>query len=728
VAAEDTPATHGDPKRTFHFVSGLELVTDPTWDDAGGSLDPSLRLAVALIEKQDRIQLLERTGIDTAAATDDQSSEKQQYLTVHIELNSSPTADTKEYLESRGLLVPSAYYDEAAHNDQLRCLTARLILPPGIVSGDAIAVREELLRLGTNKDREGLIKRISLGSMIQPCFRGASFDDIDMPAQRKVNGTTVDGSGIVVGIVDDGCAFAHLDFLKPGTTQSRVVYLWDQTPGAKPAGKGWTLPPGFNYGAEISNDPAGTMAIDAAIAARVLPNGGVDEDAVYSDLGYKMDDQLASHGTHVMGIAAGNGQSAIGFEGIAPKADIIFVQLPSTAIETGMSALTPKIQDAVLYIFNRAATLGKPAVVNISYGGYAGPHDGTSQIETAIDNWLAMTPGRAVVVSAGNGFEADCHAHDEVNPGANSKLLHWIVHPFDPTLNFMQIWYNGNATLKLWLTTPGGQKLGPVQLGDHLDIALIGGGPVVGWIDHQTEAGNGDKHIDINLRPTYDDPLFPPGSLPPSGAKVAPAPSGIWTVQLENSGNHRANVHAWIERDDAGHPGGARRRQSQFVSADADPKFTLDGLATGHLTIAVGAYNTRTHEVCRYSACGPTRPSGTHGHRQKPEVCAPGEEDAAGRGILSASSRKARATRMNGTSASAPHVAGLVALLMQYNASTGGAPLPTNKIRTRLKGAATRASLRPNRHNDVDRTRIVKQRTVFNDVIGDGKIDVKNTL
>src|SRR5258708_39026722 len=106
--------------------------------------------------------------------------------------------------------------------------------------------------------------------MIQPCFHGASFDDIDMPAQRKVNGITVDGSGIVVGIVDDGCAFAHLDFLRPGTTQSRVVYLWDQTPGAKPAVKGWTLPPGFNYGTEIANDPAGTMAIDAAIAARVL--------------------------------------------------------------------------------------------------------------------------------------------------------------------------------------------------------------------------------------------------------------------------------------------------------------------------------------------------------------------------------------------------------------------------------------------------------------------------
>src|SRR5262249_52695142 len=147
---------------------------------------------------------------------------------------------------------------------------------------------------------------------------------------------------------------------------------------------------------------------------------------------------------------------------------------------------------------------GKQAVINISYGGYSGPHDGTSPIETAIDEWLT-TPGRAVAVSAGNGFEADCHAHVEINQNTTPQPLHWILRPFDPTLNFVQIWYNGNATLKLWITTPAGQKLGPVQLGDHKDIVLTGGGPVVGWIDHQSEPKNGDKHIDITLRPTYDD-------------------------------------------------------------------------------------------------------------------------------------------------------------------------------------------------------------------------------
>lgn len=315
-----------------------------------------------------------------------------------------------------------------------------------------------------------------------------------------------------------------------------------------------------------------------------------------------------------------------------------------------------------------------------------------------------------------------------------------MIHPFDPTLNFMQIWYNRNATLEFRITTPGGLTLGPVPLGKHMDLVLPSTnvpGLVVGWVDHQIDAQNGDKHIDITLRPTYDDPLFPVTALPPpadlpalasAGDLIAPAPSGVWIIELRNTGNHKADVHAWIEQDDAGRPSGARRRQSQFLNKDADPQFTVGPLATGHHTITVGGYNTATHEVCRYSACGPTRPIGSQNPRPKPEVCAPAEDDAAGRGILSASSRKSRATRMNGTSASAPFVTGLVALLMQYRASTGGSPLTADQIRAKIKRGATQATLRPNRHNAVDATQIIKQKDVFDKLIGAGKIDVGNSF
>src|SRR5262249_7357708 len=171
-------------------------------------------------------------------------------------------------------------------------------------------------------------------------------------------------------------------------------------------------------------------------------------------------------------------------------------------------------------------------------------------LESGVDDWLTSV-NRAVVVSAGNGFEADCHAHDRVAHGAKSKLLHWLVHPFDPTSNVMEIWYNGSTMLDLWFTAPDGTVMGPVHLPAHQNIVLTSNGAVVGLVDHQTDLGNGDNRIDITLQPTSGDP---PVITAAATASTAPpsalAPSGIWIVQLENVGAHEANGHAGIERDD----------------------------------------------------------------------------------------------------------------------------------------------------------------------------------
>ena len=705
-------------------TGGLELALDARWNDAEGALDPGLRLAASLIEKEDSIQLFERTGIRMPGRMDvAEEAAHEQYLPLHVELNAPPGAKAREYLSTRGLEVPEAYYEEARHNDQLKAVTARLRLGTNIASSAAISLRAKLLELGADTRQDNaLIKRIALANPLQPCFQGASLGDIDLPAHRQHGGTTVDGRDVIVGVIDDGCAFAHRDFLRPGTSKSRVLHLWDQARDQTKVGGGWVPVQGFNYGCEISNLPSDPhQYLDEGIAPHVAANGLIDEDGVYAALGYPMP-ALASHGTHVMGIAAGNGQSAMGFEGVAPAADIIFVQLPTAAIEVGMSALSLRIADAAAYIFARARALAKPAVINISYGGYAGPHDGTSPVETHIDHLLAK-PDRAVVVSAGNGFEADCHAHGKVKPGTTSTKLRWIVHAYDPTLNFMQIWYNRDASLDLLITAPDGQMLPAVSLGTHQDIVL-GSNPSVsvGWIDHQTDAGNNDSRIDITLRPTLADN--------PPLVGVAPAPWGVWNIELKNVGApHDAVFHAWIERDDAGQPSGARRRQSQFATADASPEYTLAGLATGLHTIVVGGYNSATQEVCRYSACGPTRATTTRAARKKPDVCAPAEEDVAGRGILSSTSRRAQATRMNGTSASAPHVAGLVALLFQYHRYVKGAPLSADEVRHQLKGGAQPTKLKQNRHQLADETRPRKQKDVpWVDLIGAGKIDVSDSL
>jgi subtilisin family serine protease len=132
----------------------------------------------------------------------------------------------------------------------------------------------------------------------------------------------------------------------------------------------------------------------------------------------------------------------------------------------------------------------------------------------------------------------------------------------------------------------------------------------------------------------------------------------------------------------------------------------------------VGAYNTATHEICRYSACGPTRSIGGNPatSRKKPEVCAPAEEEPAGRGVLSASSLRSQPTRMSGTSASAPHVAGLVALMYQYIRDAGRNKHSADEMRDLImQGAQTSPPL--------------KQKDVaFGDLTGAGKVNVTATL
>ena len=686
-------------------------VKDELFPDLTPIGDPALRLVARLIQKKDFRQLEQRVGIRRPPpdATDDQVEEAKRtlFLPVLIQLNAQPRMPVAASLSQR-YQIPAAYL---RRQPVPAFITARLPLDPDVYQGSTASLLhgvQELRAIG--------IERFCLGPPGQPSKVRESLEDLGLPHDRIYNNKPpLTGKGVIIGIIDDGCAVAHGNFLKPRAKNtaaaSRILHLWDQ--GRKSPAGGWQPVAGY-YGYELD-----TQTIDAALNAHKIGDL-IREDMVHQHLNYRLG-EVATHGTHVMDIAAGNGQSVMGIEGAAPEADIIFVQLPRWAIDEGATALWRYVRDGAEYIFQKAQAAGKPAVVNISYGGYDGPHDGTSQLEVALDEYLNV-PDRAIVIAAGNSFESRCHAMKTV-PKNGTDSLRWIINGADPTANDLEIWHE-EQTLEFRLTPPRGTIVpaGWISLGTSGDITLADGSIIGSFEYHLSDTGNGAYRIVISLNATDAEAN--------SGDDV-PAASGTWTVDLRNSTNKDADVHAWIWRDDAGSARNARIRQSRFRPDDAHPEYTIAGWATGHRTISVGAYNRATKEICGYSSCGPTRPIGGKKSRKKPEVYAPAEEEVRGHGILSASALSARPTRMNGTSAAAPHITGLIALMFEYAwQHAAGKPkhLTAAQIAKELRDTSSVNVLRFNRRQEVDARVRVKQHQVRANLVAAGKGEFVGTM
>lgn len=453
----------------------------------------------------------------------------------------------------------------------------------------------------------------------------------DQLAAVVAPGLTLDGRGVVVGVVDIGCDFVHRNFRNPdGTT--RLLSLWDQRGGATSLS-----PAGFGYGRELDS-----AALNQALrkAAPSVPGAPEDPPAAYREVAYEP--SVAAHGTHVFDIAAGNGL-ATGNPGVAPGATLIFVHVaPSDVGDEESVGNSRRLLEAVDYVFGKAAALDMPAVVNVSLGTHGGPHDGSTLVEQGFDALLSE-PNRMIVVAAGNSRLRRSHVAGDVSVGQPREIT-WQITAGDLTANELEVWYPGDQELTVTLISPAGSRLGPVRVDTTREIKNRE--QRVGRIIHRLhDPNNGDNQIDILL----DSSL----------------PAGDWKVLLETASGEPVSFHAWIERDDKG--------QSRFAEADASSGFTIGSISCGRGTLVVGAYDgtAPSRDPSAFSSEGPTRDG-----RFKPEISAPGQS------VRAAKSLSQGAIAKSGTSMAAPHVTGAFALLAQ----AAGRSLTLAEIRAYLTG------------------------------------------
>ena len=438
------------------------------------------------------------------------------------------------------------------------------------------------------------------------------------------------GKEVIVGVVDYGFDFTLDDFCSGGST--RAVALWDQQ--LKPTGTE-TPPAGYGYGVEYT---AGDIN---AVLATSTPHTTVRHTP-----------SVSAHGTHVLGIAAGNGLSGPSPHkhiGVAHEADIIFVNPAQGALPLTSS---DRIAEAIKYVFDQAKALNRAAVVNVSLGHNGAGHDGESIVERTIDR-LLESEGRALVKSAGNEGEWQTHTSGRISTAQTFDLM-WVAggglrthaspHYLDRTPNTLEVWYSSRDRFRVRLSHPSLTQAvtGDVDPGQQLQT-VVSGHPV--YIEsEQFHPLNGRARILVRV------------GVDPANGFVA---SGTWRVSLVALNAIDEQFDAWIERDvrDGRHN---HADQSYFQFSDFEKTISPPG--TIRRGLAVGNYDHRSVPPlpAASSSRGPTADG-----RLKPEVLAPGVaiSSSNAQGAMSGAVR----IMMTGTSMSARHVTGVVAQLFQRN-------------------------------------------------------------
>jgi subtilisin family serine protease len=508
----------------------------------------------------------------------------------------------------------------------------------------------------------GIIAIRHLGPQLSPQLDRGVPESGASSAQLPTDHPAFDGCDVIVGAVDYGLDFLHPNFRRLGGS-TRIHRMWDQNVIVN--GK-------FR---EITR-----AEIDAAIATTTGPAYVAPDDYPYEHLKYHPHQNYyaatvgeGAHGTFVVDVACGNGRATRQEQafrpGVAPKANIMFVQAKAPIIIGGRRTFHPwTVVWGARDIFDAADACGQPAVVNVSLNGTQGPHDGDTPYDYALD-WLCYTPGRAIVVGAGN-FHTDCiHARTAVVSGAPSWMT-WRFTAIDASQNEAEIWYESVPSNPDWayvtvkLQTPWGARY-DIKPGTERDI-FHPNGKYVGTIKNKDkdpypyDLGSLRRKILMSFMPHVGNP--------------APTADENWKIGLQLTKHDGTPLNtddeiwcsAWISRDDDG--------QSSFAEHGSEPMQTLGTLACFGEAIVVGAYSlvAGTRSACYFSSAGLTRDN-----RKVPHLAALGQDVWAARSLgfrvrypgTGTPWRTAATMPMNGTSVSAPFVGGTVALMLQKDST-----------------------------------------------------------
>lgn len=491
--------------------------------------------------------------------------------------------------------------------------------------------------------------------------KAMAFSRIPEVRQGKGLEKGYDGEGVVIGIFDTGIDPNHLNFRDASGEITRIQKFW--------------------YYSGSSAKPT-------------------EYDGPQEIADFTTDSKNESHGTHVLGIMAGSyfekgNPMAPDYRGVATGAEIV---------ASGGTGYDAQILDAAEQIARYAKEKGKPCVINLSFGDNLGPHDGSDEFTSTLND-IAAKYDAVICLAAGNERDTPIAIIKELtadDPYVKTLALK-ATSSYDTRMQAagpLEIWTEDDTPFEVSLDLINRQDpdkpLYSLVIPEDRNAYVAQGTAINDYVDV--------TKIDLVKSGTAFQELYSSSFM--GGIRGVSPTNGRYTAQLNFTlrGKKASDMNDnFVRITVKGQPGKKifmycddyymTLGNSRVKDIDVpDGAGTNSNMACGKETFAVGSYVSYNRPESGYQngTIGATSYFSSYGEtldgRVMPDVCVPGQTIISSRNSYASTSgemvqyyplsysvqdketnRKYYWTTCAGTSQASPHLAGIAAMMRSAN-------------------------------------------------------------